>query len=44
MVFAIGAVLFGPALGLIYLVIAFARRRRRLPLPVTSFFDVIGRR
>ena len=44
MLFAIGAVLLGPALGLLYLVIALVRRGRRSSAPLLSFFDVIGRR
>jgi hypothetical protein len=44
MAFALGAVLLGPALGLLYLARAFMRRGRRRPASVLSFFDVIGRR
>lgn len=44
MAFAIGAVLLGPALWLLYLARAFMRRRRRRTAPVLSFFDVIRRR
>jgi len=42
--FAIGAVLLGPALWLLYLAKAFRRRRRRRPAPILSFLDVIRRR
>jgi hypothetical protein len=44
MAFAIGAVLLGPSLWLLYRAKAFMRRRRRRPAPVLSFFDVIRRR
>jgi len=44
MAFALGAVLLGPALWLLYLAKGFRRRRRRRSAPVLSFFDVIRRR